>query len=72
MMSMHPDGDLFWKIGKGKGAMPGFKKILSDPDRWNLVNYIRTFTISNTSSKNNKHNHDNKDNHEQHKDNHKH
>ncbi|MBI3509174.1 MAG: cytochrome c [Bacteroidetes bacterium] len=36
------DGAIFWKIGEGKKPMPAFKGKLSDDQRWNLVNYIRT------------------------------
>ena len=36
------DGELFWKISEGRGAMIGWKLILSEEDRWHLVNYIRT------------------------------
>ena len=36
------DGALFWKITTGKRPMPAFGRRLSETDRWNLVNYIRT------------------------------
>jgi mono/diheme cytochrome c family protein len=36
------DGELFWKITQGKKPMPSFDKLLSETDRWNVVNYIRT------------------------------
>lgn len=42
MSRMHPDGDLFWKISQGKGAMPGWAEALSEEDRWHVVNYIRS------------------------------
>jgi mono/diheme cytochrome c family protein len=35
------DGELFWKISNGRGAMPPWKH-LPDKDRWEIVNYIRT------------------------------
>jgi mono/diheme cytochrome c family protein len=35
------DGELFWKITNGRGAMPPWKH-LPDNDRWDIVNYIRT------------------------------
>jgi mono/diheme cytochrome c family protein len=38
----HPDGDFFWKIEKGSGAMPGFSGRLSDKEIWHLVNYIQS------------------------------
>ena len=36
------DGELFWKISEGRGPMVGWKLILSDEERWHLVNYVRT------------------------------
>ncbi len=36
------DGALFWKITSGKKPMPGYGTDLSEADRWNLINYIRT------------------------------
>jgi len=38
------DGALFWKVTTGRRPMPGFRKDLSDEERWNLVNFIRTLT----------------------------
>ncbi len=35
------DGEIFWKITNGRGAMPPWKH-LSEKDRWDLVNYIRS------------------------------
>lgn len=35
------DGALFWKMGNGRGPMPAWKDILTDEERWKLVNYIR-------------------------------
>ena len=37
------DGALFWKIGKGRNLMPGWKANFSADDRWAVVRYIRTF-----------------------------
>jgi len=36
------DGEIFWKMSEGRGPMVGWKLIISEEDRWNLVNYIRT------------------------------
>lgn len=36
------DGSLFWKLSEGRTPMPSYKKILTDKQRWELVNYIRT------------------------------
>lgn len=44
MMSEMTDGEIFWKIGEGNKPMPSFKKQLSDEQRWQLVNYIRTLS----------------------------
>lgn len=41
-LDTEPDGSLFWKITTGKKPMPAYGKRLSETDRWNLVNYIRT------------------------------
>jgi mono/diheme cytochrome c family protein len=41
-MANESDGSLFWKITTGKKPMPAFGKRISETDRWNLVNYIRT------------------------------
>jgi mono/diheme cytochrome c family protein len=35
------DGEIFWKITKGRRPMPGFAKQLSDDQRWQLVHYVR-------------------------------
>ena len=35
------DGELFWKITNGRGAMPAWKH-LPETERWQIVNYIRT------------------------------
>jgi mono/diheme cytochrome c family protein len=36
------DGELFWKISKGRKPMPDFEKDFSPRERWDLVSYIRT------------------------------
>ena len=35
-------GALVWKITTGRKPMPAYGERLSETDRWNLVNYIRT------------------------------
>ncbi len=37
------DGALFWKITEGKAPMAAYKDVLSEEQRWQLVNYLRTF-----------------------------
>jgi mono/diheme cytochrome c family protein len=41
-LSTESDGSLFWKVTTGKKPMPAFGKRISETDRWNVVNYIRT------------------------------
>ncbi len=41
MAPMHPDGDLFWKIQTGKGAMISWKSVLSDESTWDVVNFLK-------------------------------
>jgi putative copper export protein/mono/diheme cytochrome c family protein len=37
----HPDGDIFWWIGHGKGeVMPAFGDVLDENARWNLIDFI--------------------------------
>lgn len=38
------DGELFAIIGKGADPMPGESGRLTDAQRWNLVNYLRTLS----------------------------
>lgn len=41
-MAGETDGILFWKISEGHRPMPGYKTKLSETERWELVDYIRT------------------------------
>jgi mono/diheme cytochrome c family protein len=41
MMSAETDGSLFWKMSEGRGPMPPWKDVLTEKERWQLVNYIR-------------------------------
>ena len=43
MMHMMTDGEIFWKISKGRGIMQSWETVLSEKERWDLVNYIKTF-----------------------------
>ena len=37
------DGEIFWKISKGiNGIMPAGEKRMSEEERWNVVNFVRT------------------------------
>ena len=35
------DGAIFWKLEEGKPPMASYKELLTDEQRWQLVNYIR-------------------------------
>jgi len=37
------DGELYWQISKGRRPMPAFANKLSEQQRWQVVDYIRTF-----------------------------
>ena len=37
------DGGLYWKISEGRVTMPAWKAILDEDERWNVVNYLRSF-----------------------------
>ena len=37
------DGALFWKITEGRSPMVSWRGSLSETQRWELVNYIKTF-----------------------------
>ena len=42
-MARMTDGEIFWKISKGRVAMPSFEARFEDEERWHLVNYVQTF-----------------------------
>jgi len=41
-MNQMSDGEIFWKISKGRDPMPVFEQQLSQRERWDLVSYVRT------------------------------
>lgn len=43
MIQSQTDGVIFWKLTNGKAPMAAYKEILTETQRWELVNYIRTF-----------------------------
>ncbi len=46
-VSRQADGELFWKISEGRGAMVPWKGSLNETQRWQLVNYIRSIAPKN-------------------------
>jgi mono/diheme cytochrome c family protein len=41
-MGQLTDGEVFWKISHGRRPMPAFQDKLTEQERWQLVDYIRT------------------------------
>lgn len=50
LMAAETDGSLFWKMSKGRGAMPAWEDQLSDTERWQLVVYIRSLSSKTASA----------------------
>jgi len=42
MVQSQTDGEIFWKITNGRNDMIKWGPILSEEQRWDLVNYVRT------------------------------
>jgi mono/diheme cytochrome c family protein len=42
-MSDLTDGQLYWQVTKGRNPMPAFEDKLAELERWQSVDYIRTF-----------------------------
>jgi len=42
MVQSQADGELFWKVTNGRNDMIKWGPILSEEQRWDLVNYVRT------------------------------
>lgn len=42
MMLKETDGSLFYKISEGHTPMPAYKAALTEKQRWELVDYVRT------------------------------
>jgi mono/diheme cytochrome c family protein len=40
------DGALFWKISTGRSPMPTFEPLMTEQQRWQVVNYIRTLAAT--------------------------
>lgn len=41
-MWQQTDGEIFWKTTEGNKPMPNFGQLLTDEQRWHIVNYVRT------------------------------
>ena len=42
-MQKNTEGEIFYKITNGRGAMPQFRATISDDDRWRIINFIMNF-----------------------------
>ncbi|MCF6348139.1 MAG: cytochrome c [Flavobacteriaceae bacterium] len=42
MVKSQTDGEIFWKITNGRNDMIKWRPILSEEQRWDVVNYVRT------------------------------
>ena len=44
--ALHTAGDMYWwlKYGIQPSGMPGFADVLSDEDRWDVINFLRAFS----------------------------
>jgi mono/diheme cytochrome c family protein len=51
MMGEMTDGEIFWKISEGRRPMPTFKKQFTEEQRWQLVNYVRSFAAKPAAAK---------------------
>lgn len=51
-MGKMTDGEIFYKMSEGRGPMPPFKTFLSEENRWQLVNFVRTFAPKTSDSLN--------------------
>lgn len=49
-MSRVTDGEFFWQISEGRRPMPAFKDKLTEEERWQVVDYIRTFAKKSTGT----------------------
>ena len=38
------EGEIFWKIGAGRGSMPAYERALDAADRWRLARYVHTLS----------------------------
>jgi putative copper resistance protein D len=45
--ALHTGGDLYWWVTHGilPSGMPAFGEILSDDERWNVINFLRAFSV---------------------------
>jgi mono/diheme cytochrome c family protein len=42
-MHMNSQGEMFYKISNGRGVMSAFKSVLSEDERWKVINFIMNY-----------------------------
>ena len=42
MVKAQTDGELYWKVSNGRNAMIKWGPILSESERWDVINFVRT------------------------------
>jgi mono/diheme cytochrome c family protein len=42
-MHLNSEGAMFYKISNGRGVMSAFKSVLSEDERWNVINFIMNY-----------------------------
>jgi hypothetical protein len=48
-MTKMTDGEVFWKVTLGiPFIMPGREKVMTEEERWHVVNYVRTLAKEKT------------------------
>lgn len=50
-MSGLTDGEMFWEVTEGHHPMPAFADKLTEQQRWQVVDYIRTFAAKPSASR---------------------
>jgi mono/diheme cytochrome c family protein len=51
LVQMQKDGDLFYIITNGHKPMPNYNVILTDKERWGMVNFIRSLRPSDSAAR---------------------
>ncbi len=41
-VSSQTDGELFWKVTEGRKPMPTYEKLITEANRWKVIDYVRT------------------------------
>lgn len=44
------DGEMFYKMQNGRGAMPKFAEVIPDNDKWAIIHFVRTFSKKKSSA----------------------